>query len=366
MTLLQLPSYEKLRSLLLESIVDGGGTVARTKLARFAETLEIEENPSDMLPYLFATALMKRLDPVRNEQMNLYLRKYDVPQITLFNLLAQKYPLVANASRLANSLLARYVHPGEPVSFLEIGIGTGRQIVSLLQELSLQDRRPSLIELFAIEPNEQCLRQAQENVMQAAESCGIRVAFHPIPYEVESMPDEIWSRLAVGGSMLVNASFALHHIRDTPAGSAGKNGVLSKLCSLRPAVVVMCEPDSDHQTSDALSRFVHCWEHFSLVFELIDSLDIPSEQKRALKVFFGREIEDIIGNSELLRCERHESTTDWINRLEQAGFSPNPDMNGLSLHIPRVVSSASDKWHIGLGAGDINLVSVICAVPKKG
>ncbi|RCW50271.1 GRAS family protein [Paenibacillus prosopidis] len=366
MTVLQLSSYDKLKSLLLGSMVDGGETVARTELARFAETLEIAENPDDMLPYLFATALMKRLDPVRNEQMNLYLRKYDVPQIELFNLLAQKYPLVANASRFANSLLARYVHPGEPVSFLEIGIGTGRQIVSLLQELALQDRRPSSIELFAIEPNEQCLRQAQENVMVAAESCGIRVSFHPIPYEIESMPDEIWSRLAVGSSKIVNASFALHHIRDTHAGSAGKNGVLRKLSSLRPAVVVMCEPDSDHQTSDAISRFINCWQHFSLVFELIDQLDIPPEQKRALKIFFSREIEDIIGNPEHLRCERHESTAHWIDRLERAGFSPNPDMNGLSLHIPMGVLSTSDEWHIGLGAGEINLVSVICAVPKKG
>ena len=166
--------------------------------------------------------------------------------------------------------------------------------------------------------------------------------------------------------MLVNASFALHHIRNTHAGSAGKNGVLRKLRSLRPAVVVMCEPDSDHQTSDVNSRFVNCWEHFSLVFEMIDSLDIPPEQKRALKIFFGREIEDIIGNSEHLRCERHESTTDWISRLERTGFSPNPDMNGFSLHIPRGESSASDEWHIGLGSSEINLVSVICAVPKKG
>ncbi|MDD9268288.1 GRAS family protein [Paenibacillus sp. GCM10023248] len=364
MTIMEVTPYDKVRSLLLETMADGGGTAVQTKLAHFAATLEIAKKPGDMLPFLFAMALMKRLDPVQNEQMNLYLKQYDVPQITLFNLLAEQYPMVTGASRIANSLLTGYIHPGEPVTFLEIGIGTGRQIVSLLEELALQDRRPSRIDLYAIEPNELCLQLAHDNVKRAAESCGISVTFHPIAYEVENVPDAIWSLLAERQGHLVNASFALHHIRDSHAGSGGKNGVLSKLRSLNPAVVVMCEPDSDHQTADLSSRFVHCWEHFSLVFGVIDSLEIPYEQKRALKIFFGREIEDIIGSPEHSRCERHESTTNWIGRLERAGFSPNPDLYALYMHIPQGIPCDLGEWRIGLGCGETNLVSVLCAVPR--
>ncbi|MBW5447027.1 GAI protein [Cohnella sp. CFH 77786] len=362
MSLLQVAPYDRLHSLLLEP-GNAGETDAPAKLSRFAEGLEIAKHPGDLLPYLFAKSMLKRVNPEQHEQMNLYLRQHDIPQITLFNLLAQKIPFVAHAAPLANGLLARYIHSDADISFLEVGIGTGRQIVSLLQELHRQGKRPATFTLHAIEPNQDCLQQAQRNVMQAASSCGIRVVFHPIPYEIERMPDEAWKRIAAGsGSLLVNAAFALHHIRDMEGGSAAKDEVLSKIRSLRPAILVMCEPDSDHQTSDRMSRFNNCWRHFSAVFEFIDKLDLLPEHNRALKIFFGREIEDIIANPEHTRCERHESTTNWITRLKKAGFSSCPDSESLTRHHLQDVTVTSGQWHIGLGTGDINLVSVISAV----
>ena len=53
----------------------------------------------------------------------------------------------------------------------------------------------------------------------------------------------------------------------------------------------------------------------------IDQIDIEQKDKNALKLFFGREIEDIIGKDEKDRYEKHEPATHWIEKLTEQQFS---------------------------------------------
>jgi len=356
-------SYATLRSLFAAAL-SGEGTDVRGKLARYAGELQVDERPDDLMPYLFAAALMKRLDPEENEQMNLYLRQYDVPQLVLFNVLARKVPFVTCVTEIANRLLARRIRHGEAVALLEIGIGTGRQIVKLLHELDRQEKRPSLLTVYAVEPNEAFLEQARNNVLEAADRYGIPVWFVPVPYVIEEMPEEMWERIGrTREPLLANAAFALHHIRDAQEGACMKDEVLRRLFALEPRIVTISEPDSDHQTPDALLRFDHSWHHFSAVFQLLDTLEMAPEENQAVKIFFAREIEDIIASPEQLRCERHERTADWIARLRKAGFAVSPELASVPLPGLPGVAFHRGEWHVGLAmTSGVNLTSMICAV----
>ncbi|WP_248928503.1 GRAS family protein [Paenibacillus hamazuiensis] len=360
----QVSAYECLVMLLKRSLQETNLDSARAELSRFADRLRVAEDGEDLLAYLFAAALMKRLDKTSGDQMNLYLKQYDVPQITLFNLLAEKFPLMTHVTSAANARLARFVRAGESLRFLEIGIGTGRQIVHLLHQLAEQEKLPSSIVLYAVEPNEHCLREAEENVTDTAGRLGVALDFQPLATEIERLPDSEWARVeSRSGRLLVNASFALHHIRDSGDGLSAKDEVLSRIRRLQPSALVLCEPDSNHQTGDTIHRFYNCWRHFSAVFEFIDSLPLRTEESRALKIFFGREIEDIVAAPEGVRCERHESTGSWISRLQKAGFIPGMTDGASFLRKPRNgMSLSADSWHLGLGYGSTNLVSVIGAM----
>lgn len=364
MKTIQASAFEGLTRLLQESLEEGNEHAIRAELMRFTAQLRVAERREDFLPYLFAAALMKRLDPAASDQMNLYLKQFDVPQITLFNLLAEKFPLMNGVTAAANALLSRFVRPGEPLRFLEIGIGTGRQIVMLLNQLAEQGRLPASLVLHAVEPNDCTLREAEHHLKEAAGRLGLPLEFHAHPAEIERLPDQVWAAVENGpGRLLVNASFALHHIRDHEPGRSAKDAILHRIRRLQPAVLVLCEPDSDHHTSDAVQRFVSCWNHFQAVFRFIDSLPLQPEESRALKSFFGREIEDIIAGRESLRCERHESTDSWKARLRQAGFIPGAAAEAaphLKPHPEMTVSAGS--WHLGFGHSGINLVSVICTM----
>ena len=119
----------------------------------------------------------------------------------------------------------------------------------------------------------------------------------------------------------MNAAFALHHIAERPSNVNPRDAFFLQLRRWEPRGVVLCEPNSDHHRSPIRERFHNCWRHFFLTFQLIEELDISRQEKNAMKLFFSREIEDIVGTlDETRRFERHELTELWLGRLERAGF----------------------------------------------
>ncbi|MFP2907170.1 GRAS family protein [Pyxidicoccus sp. 3LFB2] len=99
--------------------------------------------------------------------------------------------------------------------------------------------------------------------------------------------------------------------------------MLRRLRALAPTGLVLCEPHVDHHRAPVRERFRNAWNHFTRVFELLDTLDVPREDRAAIKRFFGREVDDIVGTvDESVRCERHETAPSWMDRLRRAGFVP--------------------------------------------
>lgn len=349
----------------LASVVDetlaGRTDNARELLGELVDARLKDATSEDLQYFIFASALGKRLASDRSADINLYLRQFETTQISLFNLLAQHLPTVQMAGPLANEVLAGYVGGQDEVTLLDVGIGSGRQEVALLYLLATQRRLPRKLNIIAIEPDAGSLLEAGESLAEAAMTLGLELEFHPVHKVVEELDDADWRFFAsFGAPMVVLGAFAVHHVRSAQ-GSSARDELFRRLRTLAPDAVVLCEPSSNHNSPSLRERFQASWNHFGLTFRIIDGLDVPQAQKAAMKMFFAREIEDILANAEETRCERHEPVDVWVRRLRDAGFIPCTDWGLVGTPAAGPVRVAARDGYLGLDYGDETLVAIVCA-----
>jgi hypothetical protein len=348
------------------AIAEGRTRAAEATLRRHLAEVERSPETRGVERYVFGAALARRLSAEAVEEANLYLKQFEVPQIQLFNLLADKVPQVSMTTAIANSCIARAIGEQLHPTVIDVGIGTGRQMVALLDSLCATGRLPKRMTVIGIEPSDFCLRLAEQNLREAAARLGVGLSFHAQRSAVEELTDEDWARLAAlcKGRPAINASFALHHVGDV-GGSDVRDEVLLRLRSLRPLALVLSEPDVDHLERRFLVRFDNCWRHFATTFVAIDRLTIPKCDQDALKVqFFGREIADILGSPDDTRSERHESASSWLRRLKRTGYEAR-----MNVELPPsgpVIDVCNRGDRASLEFADEPLVAVLCAVPAWG
>jgi tellurite resistance protein len=363
------PRLEELFTV-VDHLQSGRRDDARRALTDFVNSgLELDRRPEDLRYFLLAAGLSKRADGAASDAINLYLRDYDVPQIRLFNLLAERVPTMALGTMLSNKLLVRAIREHEQVSLVDFGTGTGRQMASLLRMLRAGGRVPKRLTLTLIEPDATSLRTAIESVTQVARECEIAVEIQAIPKLAEELDDHDWALIArAPGSLIANESFTLHHVEDDVDGSDGRGLVLSRLRALEPELFVATEPDVDHFEPDLRARLAHCDRHFRAMFAQLDRLSLGEHDRNAIKVcFFGREIEDILGAPEATRAERHERAAQWIERLREAGFRLI-DTDDLSLPAPETlgVELFARDGHLSLGFEGEPLLAILAASGRGG
>lgn len=327
--------------------------------------LDLDARPADLTWHVFASALAKRLsrEPPR---VNLYLRRFDLSQIALFELLTEHLPIVSVAGRLANEVLAALVTPGRPLALLDIGVGTGRQEVALIRRLAAEGRLPSVLHMIAVEPSRASLREAERSIGAAAAAARLDLTFTAVPRLVERFDGDDWALVraaAQGAPLVVNAAFAVHHVLGAGGGdpAAAREALMRSVAALEPAGVVLSEPHSDHQEPDLARRFEWCLWHYGRVFELIDRLDVAERHRAAMKLFFAREVEDVLANAEATRCERHEPSERWLARLEAAGLQPAEGFAAVTADLRRGVEVRPRRGMAGICVDGDLLVAVLCA-----
>lgn len=349
---------------IVELITSGRSDAAERGLREILDAVGDDRRPRAIETLIFGSALARRLSADVLEEANLYLASYDVPQIRLFNLLVRHVPTVSLASEVANALLVRACSEHPRPILIDIGIGTGRQVVTVLELLAASERPPETITVVGIEPAKLALDVAARQIEAAAAKLGLSVQFVPLLGSVETLSNATWNELARDYSgAVVNASFSLHHIADVD-GKDARTHVLSRLRALAPSLIVLSEPNADHREPDFRRRYENCRRHFGATFRVIDAQAIGADDRDSLKVFFGREIADIIGNPDDQRSERHESTTSWASRLADSGYAP---VAGASL--PRVgsrggVDVVANNGFIGLEYEGELMVSVLCSTGR--
>src|SRR5688572_11164211 len=332
---------------------------ARQQLDDLIDGLEL---PADLTWHIFAQALARRIghQPATD---NLYLRELDLTQISLFNLLAEHLPVVNLSGHLANEVLAGFIAHRDRVTLIDLGIGTAQQELALLHTLARRNALPRRLRVVAIEPGRTSLDEATRRLIEASKSLHVGVEVIGFAKVAEALTETDWEQIATCESeIVVNAAFAAHHIQSTGEGpSAARDEVFRRLREMKPTALVLLEPHSDHINPSFGPRFAACWSHFGAIFRFIDRLPIQSRDRSAMKLFFAREIDDILANSDQARAERHETTEAWLERLVRTGFVPIEAMPFALPESMQDVLLTDGKSHVRLGTKEAPLVSVIAA-----
>lgn len=345
----------------LEETLEGRRDVGRRALSALVDRLDVDAEPDDMLHLLFAAAVARRLGTEQAEALNLYLRRYEQPQIDLFNVLARRLPLASLAGAIANELLAGFLRGHDEATLLDIGIGTGRQEVLLLEAMAEAGTLPRRLNLIGVEPSLPSLARAEEALEGVARRLGLSLRFHPIARVAEELSEADWELFGrMPGPLVVNSAFSLHHMGLREGGTDTRELLFQRLARLQPRAVVLCEPNSNHHRASVLERFENAWRHFGAIFRLLDELDMPHEERNAIKRFFGREIEDIVGTvDDERRYERHEHAGAWLARLHRNGFTLARGMERVRARHPAVGVRPS-LGSVGVEYRGETIVAVLC------
>ena len=277
----------------------------------------LESDKDALLCCLFLDAILDHCEGKEAATGHLYLEQYEIPQIKLFDILINRFPFVSASHAISNKLISGWIDGQSHATVLDIGIGRGIQMVSLIKELE-NNKHLKELTIIGIEPFGDAIIHATKLISQAASSAPFKVNQHIIEGFAEKADMEVIKRLIPEscGKLVVNASLAVHHIPSVHL----REHLFSQLKSLNPDAIVLTEPDSDHMTNDWAQRTANAWIHYGAIFDTIDGLHISREDKNGLKMFFGREIKDVVGTPDADRFERHEPAAHWVNYGEQIGM----------------------------------------------
>ena len=364
------PTYERLTAVLQNADAGRHADACQSLGALLDEQVD-RNNPADLDDVIFTSAVSRRLTGAVPATVNLYLRQYERPQIALFNLLARHLPTVSLAGRVANELACQFAAGLDELTLLDVGIGTAQQEVALLHKLARRGTLPRRVTVIAVEPSPESLATAQRALEQAGAQLGVALTVRPVLAVAEQLTAADWARIGdVASPLLVLSSFAAHHVRDQPTAdgvsACARDALFARLRALDPLAVILCEPNADHHTPSFRRRFESCWNHFGLTFDLIGRLDVAPEEKAAMKMFFAREIEDILANAEESRCERHERVEVWADRLERAGFTLYDRLGFVRGYADPHIRVSAQRGYVGLDHQDETLVAVLCATTGSG
>ncbi|RKG99531.1 GAI protein2C [Corallococcus praedator] len=340
-------------------------------LAGLYRLLDVERVAEDENYGVFATALSRRLEGATGALHPYRASELDggAPQIDLFRQLMKHLPLASTADAVANTLLLEFLRGHDEATLLDVGIGQGRQECNLLRVLAKAGALPKHLSVVGVDPSGASLREAHGALRAVAEEVGLSLEFVGLESPVEDLDPAVWSALrSVRRPLVVNAAFALHHVVDGASEHVEpRDAVLASIASLGPVGVVLCEPNVDHHRAPARERLANAWHHFSRVFQLLDTLEVPAGDRRAIKRFFGREVDDIVGTvNERERCERHETALVWWERLRKAGFRPRGAMEAVCPSgVHPAVGLRAEEGTVGITFRSDVLVAVLAAVPGE-
>ncbi|MCB0706736.1 MAG: hypothetical protein KDC34_15580 [Saprospiraceae bacterium] len=308
---------------------------------------------------LLATLFIKALNKKINSEFigeNIYLGQFDISQIQLFNILIEKFPFVKFSQHITNSAIAEEMQGAEEVTLVDIGIGQGTQVMNII---GLSEKLPQLrkLHVVGIEPFAEALEKAEENILAFNGKVPFQIEFTALHDFAENV--DFAAIKTTGEKTIVNASLALHHIQSDKQ----RLDTIARVKKMNPNAFLLIEPNVDHYEPEFHRRFQNCYSHFYHIFQVIDRIEhIGNADKNALKLFFGREIEDIIGKEEKDRFEKHEPATQWIKRLKASNFSIKNDLLKSPVEAGCGVEiNCFQEGFLGFRFKEETVLAVICA-----
>jgi hypothetical protein len=318
----------------------------------------IHNDSEKFLTTLVIKALHNLIGPTGIDE-HIYLKKYEITQIELFNLLIKEFPFVKWGHEIVNDLICNKLNDLDHAIIIDIGIGQGIQMINLLNKLK-QNKSLKQLVLLGIEPFDDALSTSVQNMNKIKDDLPFNFRFIPLQAFIQNIDLKILEN-CIGefeGEIIVNSSLAMHHIQTLEE----RIRVLGIMRTLNPIFIVLAEPNTDHFEPDFYRRFRNCYQHFYHIFQVVDSLDIDNQSKNGLKMFFGREIEDIIGRNNEERYEKHEPAYRWIEKLVNSGFViRNHFIDNLPFIGGGVEIGFNDQGFLGFTFASETLLSIIYA-----
>ncbi|MFM8331586.1 MAG: GRAS family protein [Candidatus Methylumidiphilus sp.] len=320
-------------------------------------TARIAMEPHAFLETLFLNAIHNRFNPHGRAHGNLYLRHFEIPQIVLFDLLINKFPLVSMSHGIVNDTLKHVLADGPHSVLIDIGIGRGIQTAKLIEAMAL-DARLRTLTVIGVEPSSTALAYAGQLLAKVAQQTPFKVIFKPLPSLVEALRPQVlldalpeeFHRLAI------NASLTANHIPSVPQRIV----FFEMMRKLRPDAFLLTEPESNHMEADWRRRVENAYVHYGTIFSLIDQLYVGAAEKNGLKMFFGREIDDVVANPEDQRFERHEPGKNWLEYMAKTGFDIGPPVCVDELHKARGINYRQEApGYLSMGHKGVKVLSIL-------
>lgn len=288
---------------------------------------------------------------------NTYLKEYEVPQIVLFDILTNRFPLLQKAQYIAEKAYCDAAADAEEVCIIDIGIGRGFQVFRLLEKLSL-NHGIKKITLIGIEISAPALDFTRQQLQDKQSTYPFVLEYHLLNMEVEELTlSKLLSFLPEQRECtLVNASLTLHHIQT----NAKRIELFEIIRHIHPDLMVLIEPHADTASENYTERLINAAEHFSVLYEYVSRLSFTQEEERSLKTFFSNDFFDPVVLPDAFRFERMQTASQWIDHALENGLKP------LSLHqyaaefpISYIQTEKREEGHLVFSFKDTPLLSVI-------
>lgn len=277
---------------------------------------DLGNNSEKFLSTLMIKALKHLTGSFENDG-HIYLNRYEIPQIELFNVLIKEFPFVKWGHHFSNELLFSKLKNSKQAVIVDVGMGQGIQMQNLLIRLNDAKELKEVV-IIGIEPFADAIETATKLIENIAPDLNYKIELVPVNRFIQDMDEQALNEIVsnYSGDIMISSSLTLHHIQTLEE----RLDVIKMLRSVNPMGIVLIEPNIDHFEPDFKRRFQNCFQHFYHIFQVIDNLSVDSKAKNGLKLFFGREIEDIMGKKNEDRYEKHEPAFRWIEKLNNCGF----------------------------------------------
>lgn len=267
--------------------------------------------------HLEAAKQLKREGWVPSNTQNTYLKDFEIPQIVLFDILTNRFPLVKTAQQIAEDLFIKSAQGAQSVCLIDIGIGRGFQVMRMLDSLQA-NTDVSNVFVLGIEISKEAILFTENELAARAATARFKLDFHILHTAVEEISwDQVRSLLPANYScLLVNASLCLHHIQS----QADRMELFVQVNKLSPDLFIVIEPNADTNNEEYSTRLINAVEHFSSLYNYVNLLPFDSAESNSLKTFFSNDFIDPVAYPDECRFERLQTATQWNLFAKTAGF----------------------------------------------
>ena len=169
---------------------------------------------SVFLSHLEKGIQLKKSNWIPEKIQNTYLKEFEIPQILLFDLLTNKFPLVTACQQIAEKAFIKKASGYSELCILDIGIGRGFQMMRLLDALQ-EVESVQKVTLIGVEISNDALNFTLSKLQERKNNFKFELQYHMMNSPVELITyDMIEAQVPADCKCLVvNASLTLHHIQ---------------------------------------------------------------------------------------------------------------------------------------------------------